>query len=83
MKLRAILRRMLAMCPLAWYIFIRSMQLVCVLLLGAIFLLIAWDGNMLERYALYRNALALNETAQAVLLIAMLLSVIVEDLERG
>ena len=36
MKLKPILRRMLGMCPLSWSIFIRSIQLSCVLLLGAV-----------------------------------------------
>ena len=74
---------MLDMCPLAWYIFIRSIQLSCVLLLGAVLLLLAWDGDMLRHYTLYMTALALNETAQAVLLIGMLLPVIIEDVQGG
>ena len=81
MKLPAILRRMLAMCPLSWYIFIRCIQLSCVLLLSAVLLLIAWDGDMLGNYKLYMTAITLNETAQAVLLVAVLLPVILEDLQ--
>ena len=81
MKLLAIVKRMLDMRPLSWYIFIRSIQLSCVLLLGAVLLLIAWCGDMLGHYTLYMTALALNETAQAVLLIGLLLPVIVEDLQ--
>ena len=83
MKLKPILRRMLGMCPLSWSIFIRSIQLSCVLLLGAVLLLITWNGDMLEHYTLYMTAKALNETAQAVLLIGMLLPVIVEDLQSA
>ena len=81
MKLRAIFHRMLQMCPLAWYIMIRCLQLCCALLLGAILLLIAWDGKMLTHYSLYMTALALNETAQAILLIGLLLPVILEDFQ--
>ena len=81
MKLRATLLRMLNMCPAAWYIFIRSIQLSCALLLGAVLLLLAWDGDMLRHYSLYMTAIALNETAQAVLLIGILLPVILEDLQ--
>ncbi len=84
LKLRATLRRMLDMCPLAWYIFIRSIQLSCALLLGALLLLIAWDGDMLQHYALYRSAIALSECAQVVLLVGMLLlPVIIEDVQGG
>ena len=83
MKVHAILRRMLAMCPLSWYIFIRCIQLCCVLLLGAVLLLIAWDGDMVGGYKLYMTALTLNETAQAVLLVAILLPVILEDLHSS
>ena len=82
MKLRATLRRMLGMCPLAWYIFLRGIQLSCVLLLGAIFLLIAWDGDTMLHYTQYSCAIALHECAQAVLLITVLLPVIVEDLQQ-
>ena len=83
MKLNAILRRMLGMCALSWSIFIRSIQLSCILLLGAVLLLIAWNGDMLGHYTLYMTALALNETAQAILLIGLLLPVIVEDLQSA
>lgn len=81
MKLRAALQGMLNMNPLAWYIFIRCIQLCCFLLFGAIALLLAWDGSMLRHYSLYMTALALNETAQAVLLIGILLPVLLEDLQ--
>ena len=84
MKLRATVRRMLCMCPAAWYIFIRGIQLCCVLLFGAVMLLIAWDGDLLGRYPFFRTAEALNETAQAVLLLVVILPVCVEDLKtRG
>lgn len=82
MKLRKTLHGMLSMSPAAWYIFIRSIQLCCALLLGATVLLIAWDGQMLEHSDLYNTALALNETAQAVLLIGILLPVCLEDLQK-
>ncbi len=81
MKLRLTLRRMLGMCPDAWYIFIRSIQLCCALLLGAVLLLLVWDGSMMQHYSLYRTAIGLNETAQAILLIGILLPVILEDLQ--
>lgn len=79
MKLIDTVRRMLSMCPEAWYIFIRAMQLCTVLLICALALLTEWNGSMTENYALYMTARTLNETAQAVLLIAVLFSVLIED----
>ena len=78
MKLKLAVRGMLGMCPEAWAFFIRSLQLCCALLLGAVLLLIGWDGQMLERGTLFHTAVALNETAQAVLLLAVLLPVLIE-----
>lgn len=79
MLIKAIVRRMLAMSQAAWYIFIGSIRICCLLLFAAFVLLLAWDGNMTENYALYMSAASLQETAQAVLLIAMIVSVCVED----
>ena len=79
LKFKAIFRRMTAMCPEAWYIFIRSIQLCCFLLLCATAILLHWDGSMQEGYELYMTAKALNETSQALLLIAVLFSVLIED----
>ena len=81
MKLRPILRRMLSMSPTAWYIFIRSVQLTGFLLLCSFILLIGWNGNMLTGYAEYMTAMSLYETGQAVLLIGVLVSVIIEDIQ--
>ena len=78
-RLGPVLHRMLSMCPLAWYIFIRSLQLCCLLLICSFALLLEWGGSMYENYALYRLAVALNETGQALLLISVLLSVVIED----
>lgn len=79
MKLKAIVRRMLSMCPESWYIFRRGLQLAAFLMLCAFALLLEWDGNMLERYELYMTATALMEITQATLLISVLASVIIED----
>ena len=81
MKLIPILRRMLSMSPAAWYIFIRSVQLTGFLLLCSFILLIGWNGNMLTGYAEYITAMSLYETGQAVLLIGVLVSVIIEDIQ--
>lgn len=82
MKLKPVLRRMLSMCPDAWYIFIRSIQLCSVLLLCAFALLVQWNGSMMENYELYMTAMSIDEITQALLLIAVLLSVCLEDLQR-
>ena len=81
MKLIPILRRMLSMSPTAWYIFIRSVQLTGFLLLCSFILLIGWNGNMLTGYAEYMTAMSLYKTGQAVLLIGVLVSVIIEDIQ--
>lgn len=79
MKLLAPLKRMLKMCPEAWYIFIRGVQLCAALLICALALLMEWDSCMTARHDLYHLACALNETAQAVLMLAVLFSVLIED----
>ena len=67
------------MCPQAWRIFIRSIQLSCALLFGAILLLIAWNGDSRNAYSLYQTALTLNECAQAALLVAVIVPPCVEE----
>ena len=73
-----IVQRMLQMCPMAWYIFKRGMQL-CVVLLFAALVVLYERGAAADTYRLTMLASALNETAQAVLLICVLASVIIED----
>lgn len=75
-------RRMLAMCPAAWSIYIRTLQLSCLLLLLAVILLIACDGRVGENYTLYMTAMGLYETPQALLLISAIGSVCVEELSQ-
>lgn len=82
MKIKAVVRRMLSMCPEAWYIFIRSIQLCCVLMLCAFALLSQWGGSMYHNYSLYMTAISLSEICQALLLIAVILSVCIEDAHR-
>ena len=79
MKLNKIINRMLGMCPEAWYIFRRALQLTVFLLICAVFLLIQRQNCIKGGYELYVTANALNETAQALLLIGVLGSVIIED----
>ena len=81
MKLRRTVRCMLDMKPEAWYIFLRSLQLSCVLLLCAFALLLEYNGDMLGKYPLYMTAQSLNESAQGILLVALILSVCMEELQ--
>ena len=79
MKLKKTIRRMLAMCPEAWYIFITSVRLTAFLLVCTFLLLMSWNGSLLEGYTQYMTARALYETGQALLLIGAVFSVCIED----
>ncbi len=79
MKLRAVFLRMASMKPAAWYIYKRSIQLCCWLLLSALLLLIAWDGDVRGGFRFYQLALTLNELAELALLAAVLIPPCVED----
>lgn len=80
MKIKKALLGMLNMRAEAWYIFIRSIQLCCVLLLCSFALLLEWGGSMMN-YDLYMAAISLNETSQAVLLIAVIASAVISDIK--
>ena len=82
MKLRMTLRRMLRMCPEAWYIFISSVRLTAFLLLCAFVLLLGWNGSMLHGYCQYMTAMSLYEIGQALLLVGVLFSAIIEDAQE-
>lgn len=83
MKLRKTIRRMLAMCPDAWYIFISSVKLTAFVLLGAFMLLLSWDGSMSEGYTQYMTAMSLYEIGQALLMIGVIFSVCIEDAQSS
>ncbi len=78
MKIRAVLRRMLRMSEPAWYIFLRSLQLSCLMLFCA-FLLSLEPGGLVRGFAQRMTALALFEAPQGILLLGLLLSVFLED----
>ncbi len=82
MIFRKTLRSMIAMSEGAWLLTLRGVQLGCALLLGAIVLLIDCGGDLITNYRQYITALSLNELCQAVLLVSLLASVCVEDLNR-
>ena len=73
---------MLNMCPDAWYIFIRTIQLCAFLLLVSFVMLIQCGGSMSGGYELYMTAISLNEITQSLLLIAIVASVCIEDVHR-
>lgn len=81
MKLMLALRNILSMSNNAWYIFIRMIQLAAFLLLCAFILLLECSGQSGRSYELYMTAMSLNETSQALLLIAFILSACVESLQ--
>ena len=84
MKTKKTIRRMLAMCPDAWYIFITSVKLTAFVLLCSFVLLLGWNGSMAEGgYRLDMTALSLYGTCQALLLIGALFSVLIEDAQSG
>ena len=80
MVFRDIVRRMLCMSDAAWYIFIRSIQLSCVMLFCSFLLLLSCDGSLMQR-AQYMTAIALYEGPQGLLLGGLILSVFAEELQ--
>ena len=83
MKLKKTLQRMLAMCPDAWYIFITSVRLTAFVLLCAFLLLLSWGGSMAEGYTQYMTAMSLYEIGQALLLIGVIFSACIEDVQTS
>ena len=81
MRMNQIIRRMLKMCPDAWYIFLSAVRLTAFLLLCAFVLLLDWGGSMATGYTSYMTAMALYETGEAVLLVGVLFSAIIEDVQ--
>lgn len=79
--LKKTLDRMFSMRPEAWYIFLSSVKLCCLLCLCAFALLKEWNGSMSESYVLYMTAISLIETSQAVLLIGVIGSFCIEAVQ--
>ena len=78
MKIRAVIDRMTRMNQTAWDFYIRSLQLSCVLLLGACALLASFGAS--GPYRLYIQAQALAECAQVAMLMGAIIPVCLEDL---
>ena len=79
MKLHATIQRMLRMCPEAWKLFLRCLQLACFFLFCALLLLIAWDADRSRAYSLYQLSSTMQEMAQITLIGAVILPPCVEE----
>ena len=79
MKCKKTVSRILRMSPRAWEFQIRSLQLSCLLLLCAIFLLIRFQDSM-GAYSLYILSGAFQEYAQLALLMGGIIPLCLEDL---
>ena len=76
--IKRIIRRMSCMCPAAWYIYKRSMQLSIVLLSCGLLLTTGVSQELQSRHLL-RLSNAYFDTVEAVLLLAAILPVLIED----
>ena len=79
---KKIFSRILCMCPAAWSIFTAGLKLCVILLIGCTVVL-----SNAELYPDLHCALrlsgALNETAQSVLLLSVLFSVLIDDISAS
>lgn len=75
---KKIFSAMLHMCPAAWYIFMLGIRL-CVILLIACVVVLANAELYPDMHSAFLLSSALNETAQSVLLISVIFSVLLED----
>lgn len=82
MLIRDIIRRMLEMSPIAWQYFIHSLKLCCAALFAAFILLAEAQSGHGGSYELYMSAGALEESVRAALLVTVLFSVCIEDVQR-
>ena len=73
---------MLSMCPAAWYIFVGGLKLCVILLIGCIVVLSNAELYP-DLHCALRLSAALNETAQSVLLLSVLFSVLIEDISAS
>ncbi len=79
MKITLVVKRMLRMCPDAWYIFMRTLQLSCLLLFLSLVSLIGYKNT--GSHELFNMAVALYELPQSLLIISMIGSICIEDLQ--
>lgn len=79
MKIKLVVKRMLRMCPDAWYIFMRTLQLSCLLLFLSLVSLIGYENTGSRE--LFNMAAALYELPQSLLIISMIGSICIEELQ--
>lgn len=79
MKIKLVVKRMLRMCPDAWYIFMRTLQLSCLLLFLSLVSLIGYENTGSPE--LFNMAAALYELPQSLLIISMIGSICIEELQ--
>lgn len=79
MKITLVVKRMLRMCPDAWYIFMRTLQLSCLLLFLSLVSLIEYENT--GSHELFNMAAALYELPQSLLIISMIGSICIEELQ--
>lgn len=79
MKITLVVKRMLRMCPDAWYIFMRTLQLSCLLLFLSLVSLIGYENT--GSHELLNMAAALYELPQSLLIISMIGSICIEELQ--
>lgn len=79
MKITLVVKRMLRMCPDAWYIFMRTLQLSCLLLFLSLVSLIGYENT--GSHELFNMAAALYELPQSLLIISMIGSISIEELQ--
>lgn len=79
MKIKLVVKRMLRMCPDAWYIFMRTLQLSCLLLFLSLVSLVGYKNT--GSHELFNMAAALYELPQSLLIISMIGSICIEELQ--
>jgi hypothetical protein len=83
MKLKRILSRALAMGETPWWILLSTLQLSCVLLFLAFVILVHISNNSTLNVDLLLTAQELTKLPAGLLLLAVLASAILEDIEKA
>lgn len=81
--MKKLICRMLCMCDRAYIVFKYSLILSAVMLFCALIVLLQAQGMTAHSYELHRAAAFLYETPAAILLVASIASVVIEDRETG
>lgn len=79
MALKKLVRRILSMCDLSWYITIRGLMLSCLLVFIAFVVLVEAGSFGLENRGLYHLAEKLSELPCAIIMLLSISALVVED----